>query len=264
MGCRANLAAVFAWESKMNRRNKKKLAILVPVYKKTLNQLEQFSIDNLNSRINRRDIIIVSPESLDITYYRERYAGFGFKTFADRYFSSIVGYNHLLLDACFYESFSDFDYLLIHQTDALIFHDNLGYWMGKGYDYVGAPWPNGVEVTLKIGRFSATDGVNLKSYVGNGGFSLRSVKGCLAVLIDCKDLLAYWLESGSSEDLFFAFAGMVSENFRIPNQFTASRFSLELEPGKYFTINNEEIPTGCHAWWKHDLEFWKRVIARVG
>jgi hypothetical protein len=54
---------------------------------------------------------------------------------------------------------------------------------------------------------------------------------------------------------------MISDNFRIPNQSIASRFSLELEPEKYFLINREEVPTGCHAWWKHDLEFWKKVLA---
>lgn len=242
---------------------KNQLVVIVPVYQETLNQLEQFSIDYLVKIVTTRKIFFVGPEGLDNAYYQNRYPAIEFKVFADSYFSSIVGYNHLLLNAKFYQVFEAYDYVLIHQTDALIFKDNLDFWMQRQFDYVGAPWPNGVEVNLRIGRFSSANGINLKSYVGNGGFSLRSTMGSVAVLEELADLLAYWIQSGSSEDLFFAFAGMISDSFKIPNQSIASRFSLELEPEKYFLINGEEVPTGCHAWWKHDLEFWQKILAKV-
>lgn len=245
------------------KEKKPQLAVLIPVYKERLNLLEQFSIDYLISKIKDRKMFFVAPKSLNMAYYQERYLEIDSRTFGDAYFSSIVGYNHLLLNADFYKVFGDYDYILIHQTDALIFQDNLDYWMERSFDYIGAPWPNGVEVNLKIGKFSTAGGVNLKAYVGNGGFSLRSVKGSIAVLDEFADERKHWVKCGSSEDLFFAFVGMISDTFKIPNQLIASRFSLELEPEKYFHINNEEIPTGGHAWWKHDLEFWKKIIARV-
>jgi len=242
----------------------KRLAIVVPVYKKSLNLLEQFSIDYLVAKISNRKIYFIGPRSLDRTYYDTRYTSVGFMEFDDGYFSSIIGYNHLLLAPDFYQTFSDFDYLLLHQTDALVFHDNLDYWMARGFDYIGAPWPDGVEIKLRVGKYAAGDGVTLKAFVGNGGFSLRSIRGSIMVLEECADVRAYWLTSGSSEDLFFAFAGMLSDAFIIPNQLTASRFSMELTPRNYYQMNHDEIPTGAHAWWKHDLEFWKMIIARVG
>lgn len=240
------------------------LAVVVPVYKETLNLLEQFSIDYLMGKISNRKIYFIGPRSLDRTYYEARYPRAGFRAFDDSYFSSIIGYNRLLLAVDFYESFNSFEYILIHQTDALIFHDNLDYWMARGFDYIGAPWPDGVEVKLGIGRYAVGGGVTLKAFVGNGGFSLRSIKGSMAVLEECADVKEYWLKSGSSEDLFFAFAGMLSDAFIIPNPLIASRFSLELTPRNYYEINSKEIPTGGHAWCKHDLEFWQMIIKRVG
>lgn len=248
----------------MKKKKNKKLAILIPVYKESLNLLEQFSVDYLLTKVPGRTLYFVAPEKLDTSYYSERYGSVGFRTFDAEYFSSIVGYNHLLLSADFYLAFNSFDYMLICQTDALVFKDDLDSWMERGFDYIGAPWPNGVEVNLNVGRFSAGNGVNLKSYVGNGGLSLRSVASTVDLLNEFADIRDYWVKCGSSEDLFFAFMGMVSDRYRIPNQAIASRFSLELEPEKYFAINDGAIPTGCHAWWKHDFNFWKKILSRIG
>jgi hypothetical protein len=114
---------------------------------------------------------------------------------------------------------------------------------------------------MQLGKFAVRDGLNLKAYVGNGGFSLRSVEGSIAVLQEFDAIRSYWIMSLSSEDLFFAYMGMVSDKFTIPNQVIASRFSLEADPEKYFEMNNQEIPTGSHAGWKVFREFWEKVGA---
>ncbi|NTW98994.1 MAG: tetratricopeptide repeat protein [Geobacteraceae bacterium] len=255
---------VTGYSGKAKEKTKPTAAILIPVYQEKLNAREQFSIDFLVKNVTTRKLYFIAPESLDKKYYARRYKKIEFKSFADTYFESIVGYNHLLLDVDFYKAFCDYDYMLIHQTDALMFHDNLDYWMGRRFDYIGAPWPNGVEVNLKVGKFCEGNGVNLKAYVGNGGFSLRSIISSIEILNEFEEIKNYWIKCGSSEDLFFAFMGMVSDKFTIPNQVIASRFSMELEPERYYKINAEEVPTGCHAWWKHDLKFWEKIIARVG
>lgn len=244
--------------------DKNKLVIVVPVYKEGLNPLEQFSVDYLLQKVPGRQIVFVGPKGLNRNYYSDRYRDIPFQPFEDRFFASIIGYNHLLLDPAFYRSFSEYDYMLIYQTDALIFRDDLDLWMARGFDYIGAPWPSGVEINLAVGRFAVGSGVNLKPYVGNGGFSLRSIPKSIEVLKEFDDIREYWVKCGSSEDLFFAFMGMLSESFAIPNQMIASRFALELDADKYYQMNGSEVPTGCHAWCKHDLEFWKKIIAIVG
>lgn len=237
------------------------VAILIPVYQEKLNEQEQFSVDFLLRNVTRRKLYFIAPEGLDRTYYAASYPGIEFRTYPDRYFASITGYNHLLLDADFYRGFADYEYLLIHQTDALMFRDNLDDWMERGFDYIGAPWPNGLAVNMKLGKFNTAQGINLRAYVGNGGFSLRSVRSTINLLVEFEEIREHWVKTGGSEDLFFAFMGMVSERFTIPNQMIASKFSLELEAEHYFQINDEELPTGCHAWMKHEPEFWEKVVA---
>ncbi|RCK79825.1 MAG: TPR domain protein, putative component of TonB system [Candidatus Ozemobacter sibiricus] len=244
-------------------RSSPRLVIVVPIYKPTLNLLEQFSLDQLKQTALHRTITFVGPRHLDVSYYRFRYPEFGIRLYDDRYFASIQGYNHLLLDPDFYAGFDSADFVLIHQTDALLLHDDLDQWMHMGYDYVGAPWPGGLEILLQFGRYARHGGLQVKAYVGNGGFSLRSIRGTRHVLVELGEMRDYWIRSNSSEDLFFGFAGTISNAFRLPNQMVAARFALELEPQKFFDLHDGTIPTGCHAWWKHDLEFWKGIIIKV-
>lgn len=243
---------------------KKSLAILIPVYKQSLNLLEQFSIDYLLTKVTNRTIYFIAPKNLNRSYYVGRYKDIRFKCFEDDYFNSIAGYNKLLLDINFYEIFSEFDYVLIHQTDALMFKDNLDYWMKSGFDYIGAPWPMGMSLDLSVDKQNFGNVTRLKSFVGNGGFSLRSVERTISIMRENIDFHSYWLAKGFNEDCFFSFLGIMTGGYSIPDQKVASMFSMELEPESYFRINNGTIPTGCHAWWKHDLSFWQKIISVVG
>jgi hypothetical protein len=239
------------------------LVIVIPVYKATLNLLEQFSLDYLLTKVIERKLIFTAPKGLEISYYLERYPHISFEQFDGHYFASIAGYNELLLNADFYARFASYEYILIHQTDALLFKDNLDEWMAHGYDYIGAPWPLGM--TLNFGPedaefFGAT---TFHAFVGNGGFSLRRVQRSMAILNEASKLLAFWRTHRLNEDCFFAFAGLLHPVFSIPTTVVASKFALELQPEQYVTTNRGEIPTGCHAWWKHDFPFWQKVISVV-
>jgi Protein of unknown function (DUF5672) len=239
------------------------LLIVIPVYKESLNLLEQFSLDYLLTKANDRAVTFIGPKGLDTRYYRERFPNNGYEMFDAAYFESIAGYNELLLNPDFYARFAQYDYILIHQTDALLFKDNLDDWMDAGYHYLGAPWPLGM--TLNFGPDDAEffGGGTFNAFVGNGGFSLRHVEKSRAILDEAGRLLAFWHRHKLNEDCFFAFAALLYPFFKVPAPSVASRFSLELEPEKYVATNQGEIPTGCHAWWKHDLPFWQKVIAVV-
>lgn len=242
----------------------KRLAILIPVYKERLNLLEQFSVDYLLTKVTDRAMYFIAPRHLNTAYYSDRYKEIKFKLFDDVYFKSIAGYNQLLLQADFYKQFSEYDFVLIHQTDALLFKDNLDYWMDSGFDYLGAPWPMGMSLDLGPGNFDFGRGTKFKSHVGNGGFSLRSVEKAISIICERSDFHAYWVAQGFNEDCFFSFMGILTDVYRLPDQPLASTFSLELEPEYYFRMNSGTIPTGCHAWWKHDLAFWQKMISIVG
>ena len=79
-----------------------------------------------------------------------------------------------MISSKFYKSFKTYEFLLIYQTDAWVFRDDLLEWCNKDYDYVGAPWFTGYDDTKGIKKaFNA---------VGNGGFCLRKTKSMLRVL----------------------------------------------------------------------------------
>lgn len=236
-------------------------AVVVPIYRPTLEVMEQFSLDYSFGHMQQRDVFFIAPESLDVSYYGERYPHVEVLRFADHFFASIRGYNLLLLDPGFYEHFGlRHAFMLILQTDAILLRDDLDHWCHLPYDYVGAPWPNGVEVRVNLDCFSDSLGKHLKVHVGNGGLSLRRNKACADLLREFPEASDMFRRSGSSEDLFFAFMGSQSTRFVLPNERVASLFSLELEPERYVAINGGVAPMGGHAWWRYDQAFWRRLL----
>jgi hypothetical protein len=113
------------------------------VYKQFPTTAEQASFLQLLAVLGGHDLYLVVPESLATEYYGGLF-GHGprvaVERFADRYFRNIEGYNALMLSPDFYGRFSNYDYVLIYQLDAWVFKDELQYWCGQGYDYIGAPW----------------------------------------------------------------------------------------------------------------------------
>jgi hypothetical protein len=144
-----------------------KAAVAIPVYRAELNQLEQFSLSRCVAMLGRYPMVFFGPQSLNYAPFVQQAPTASKLHFPDECFSSTQRYSELLLSRSFYEEFVQFDYVLIHQLDAFVFRDALYEWCCRGYDYVGAPWVQ-------------EDGHWLG--VGNGGFSLRRVVSCLAVL----------------------------------------------------------------------------------
>lgn len=234
--------------------------ILVPIYKGNLDVFEQYSLDRSLAILRGRDIFFIGPEGLDIAFYAERYPGIPFFAFEPACFASIPGYNRLLLSQSFYTRFLDYEFLLILQTDAIVLRDELDLWCAQPFDYVGAPWPDGVELFVNAGVFEGGNGKRVRAHVGNGGLSLRRVRKCLALLREFKDIVGVFERTGSSEDLFFSIMGELSADFILPNEVIASRFSLELKPSYYFGINGGRAPMAGHAWWKYEPDFWRGFL----
>ena len=118
----------------------KQIAVIIPVYKTSLDAYERISLDRTIEVLGKHDIYIVHPEDLDTGFLTELYPNLKFRAFPPEYFKGIMGYNRLMLSEEFYSAFSDYEYILICQSDAYIFRDELNDWCEAGYDYVGAPW----------------------------------------------------------------------------------------------------------------------------
>ena len=240
--------------------NPSQLVVLVPIYRAHLDALEQFSLDKSLSVLAGRNIRFIGPKGMDFHLYAERYPSIQIIGFDDDIFTSIQGYNRLLLNPAFYQHFTQFEFMLILQTDAIVLRDELDFWCAQPFDYVGAPWPDGVDLFVNLGRFEGDKGRKLHAMVGNGGLSLRRIHKCIPLLQEFPEAIDFFNRSGSSEDLFFSFMGLLSGDFVMPNEITASRFSLELKPSYYVAVNGGKLPMGGHAWWKYEPEFWRKLL----
>lgn len=238
-----------------------KVAVVVPIYQSQLNALEHFSLSHSLAQLQPgRAVYFVGPQGLDLSRYQADFPGIPFIPFEPSSFNSVQGYSRLLLSKPFYQRFDQHEFMLVLQTDALLIKDELDDWCARPYDYVGAPWPDGLEIFLNLGRFEGALGKKVRTHVGNGGLSLRRIQPCMALLDEFPEAADYFLKSGSSEDLFFGFVGPVSLDFVMPNEFVAATFAMELKPEYYFAANRGRAPMGGHAWWKYNPAFWLDLL----
>jgi hypothetical protein len=145
--------------------------------------------------------------------------------------NNVTDYNNILLDLEFWENnFTSFDKVLIFQTDTMMF--NHGIENFYDYDYIGAPWPDSLSKVVSV---------------GNGGFSLRSVKATIDCLknrdnISIDNYLQYDINEnklgGQPEDIIFSY-GMLQLGYNVPPVEIAKYFSQE-------TINFNDKSIGAH------------------
>ena len=120
--------------------SEKQAIIVIPVYTTQLTVSEHAALRQCFDILSSYPKCFVKPESLDITSLVRDYPANHIVPFPDTYFKGIAGYNRLMMSPEFYETFAQWEYILIYQTDAWVFSDRLSEWCSKGYDYIGAPW----------------------------------------------------------------------------------------------------------------------------
>ena len=239
------------------------VVVLIPVYKEDMDHREQYSLTHSLKVLAGRDIVFIGPRGLDMKTTTRQFGTYPCMAFDDSCFASVQGYSRLLLSTGFYQQFSDYEYVLILQTDAIVLRDELDFWCSQPFDYVGAPWPAGYELFVNMGPFEGVNGKAVKVHVGNGGLSLRRVHKCVSLLKEFGDVVDVFERTGSSEDLFFSVMGALSSDFVIPNEITASRFAMELKPSFYHAVNGGNPPMGGHAWWKYEPNFWRQYLGEM-
>lgn len=262
----------------------KKVAVVVPIYKTQLSLYEKISVQQCKKVLSEHPIIAVVPESLHISELGEYNIFDQVIQFEDSFFKNVQGYNRLMMSAAFYEKFLEYEFVLIHQLDALVFRDELLKWCHSSYDYIGAPWPKRLEEpdivkamkTRLITRYhiwkNTMEG-NLPSQrqfdnqVGNGGFSLRRVKKFFRLASEMREqIAAYHMrhEHQFHEDVFWSLeVNRGIPKLRIPLYKKAYQFSIENFPERGVRFNGGKLPFGCHAW-DLNLDFWKPYIIQMG
>jgi len=272
-------------------RSTKKVAVVIPLSNRSrFTEDEAISYRQLVHYLGTYDRYFVAPQSLELEFPESL-----IKRFDDRYFGSIVAHTRLMLSSTFYDAFSDYEYILIHHLDALVFSDSLLEWCEEGFDYIGPPWV----------KCEATPWVEA-SRVGNGGLSLRKIKSFLRVFdssrywVDpneywktfchthprhiqllnfprrflkrliyfnnVKHELAQWplrTDGKGNEDYFWSDEAVrYNPEFNVAPFSTGLRFAFEVAPRLCYEMNNHRLPFGCHAWPRYDRMFWEPYLVK--
>ena len=250
--------------------------IVIPVYK-SLGFMDILVVRQAVEMTKGFNKVFVAPKNFLFDSSFDEFRHFEVEYFSKEFFHNIEGYNRLMLSSEFYERFILYENILIHQTDAHLFKEELEYWCMQGYDYIGAPWyfpdykDNRLVLFVKtrfMKFFYADEHINDLRHinkVGNGGLSLRKVSSALAVLQAVPPALIEKYRKAShyvyNEDTFWALeAKVVKKDFRIPKMKDAMRFSLEKNADLAYQ-QIAELPFGCHAFDVHSTEFWEKHIS---
>lgn len=262
-----------------------KCVVVIPIYKAIPKSEERESLAQCLRVLHEASLCFVAPAGIDDTWYKEfverESRSFRIESFASKYFQGIEGYNKLLLSPLFYERFKDYDYMLIYQLDAWVFRNELDYWCGLGYDYIGAPW---------FENYGTYEDGNKLWAVGNGGFSLRRIQYFIGLLEHngpIKDANTLGLTSSLKnriykflyakgyqnrvsyfrkdptlfEDVFYTvYLKGTRFKAKVPSAEEAALFAFEKSPSYLYSLTGK-LPFGCHAWEKNEYEsFWGKYI----
>lgn len=282
----------------------KNCVVIIPIYKNVPAREERASIRQTFRVLGSHKIVFVTHAGCQLDAYREAAQaehGTVHTEFFDKgYFDSTAHYSDLCFSEDFYLRFRDYEYMLICQPDAWVFRDELDYWCGLGYDYIGAP----IYFPYSEKRFT-----RIFYGVGNGGFSLRRIDHCLRIIranqhriflkpgilgkiywngflynenygksrlrrlkllplfvakvLGFHNSIAQFRRKGCEEDAILSFWAHNAWGLtcRVPDEREAARFSFEVHPEYLFHMTGGQLPFGCHAFGKWDYDnFWRKHI----
>lgn len=232
-------------------------AIVVPVYRTELSSLERLCLMRLR-HLFPVNVYLAAPKGLFLGEYLNLWPELQIKVFDPAYFASVKTYNKLMLDPRFYESFAGaYDWMLIHQLDAFLFHGDLESFCEMPFDYFGAPWLPGQLVHPLIHKGYLLKLLGTRVSVGNGGLSLRRLRPTLELLTAPEAKPHRW---EANEDGFFAYWGRRSRKFKSCPMEVAARFAFEAHPEALYALNGNTLPLGCHGLPKYSQKFYAALM----
>lgn len=246
---------------------------------------ELLSLNHAKHFFHNCDVYAVTPSGVQLGRYHRI-------AFDDRYFANLGNNNLLRLSPLFYKQFERYEYLLIYELDSLVFAENLADFCSGEYDYIGAPWvryENGqpvcfsgvgnsgfslrrVDACLKV-LTSRVRNMTPFEYWRKIGINKTGWKKGLGLLGAGSKFFRYrndvnWFVDryiyspqrtwSPHEDKFWHYhAARFHPQFSLATTAQAVAFSFEHAPAFCFQANGNRLPLGCHAWFKHDEEFWR-------
>lgn len=249
-----------------------KTSVVVTFVWRDMNDREQNAFCQGIKILGTHPFVVVHPQAYSVDYLKKKYNGITSLALPNEHFQSVDTYNRMLLSPWFYRHFLDYEYMLIYQTDAYVFSDQLDYWTTMGYDYIGAPWMLNDNIYQRtIGQWitrakqlfpihnNHVHSAHLFHHVGNGGFSLRRIPKMLEIMERNQDFISTLKgKHERQEDVVISVLLKEKEQLNIPSWRLALYFSFEKAPAKCLELTNGVFPFGCHDTNNRNWEsFWK-------
>lgn len=262
--------------------------VVIPIHKINPSKEELISFEQCFKVLDRHPIKVLAPRNLNIASYKKVVPQCEIIFIDPICQSSFREYNNMKMNGAFYKLFTSYKFLLTYELDAWVFKDELEYWCNKDYDYIGAPWFEGLNMPT----------TNKIIGVGNSGFSLRSISASIRILrrVDIlRRVRKFWFKSHIQaiirfstvlsilkaafkidnynslnwalvqndllEDFFWSqVVAKAFSDYKVASIGDAIKFSFEVNPAHLYEIANYQLPFGCHAWNVYDPVFWKQFI----
>jgi hypothetical protein len=217
-----------------------KCCIVFVTHKDKLEGNEELSLKQcIKVFSEKRTIMVVVPDNISTEYYDQYGDSINICKVNSKWLSNYREYNSMCVNKEFYKLFTDYDYILIYQSDCWAFEDKLDYFMNLGYDWYGAPWR---------AYDCAFWGKERKTSVGNGGLSLRKVSKMIDVTTKYDNnggIIRY------NEDGWFCFDH--KDEMNICDLKNACNFSFE-KSSEEILQNIDTHPMGMHG--DFNCRFW--------
>lgn len=196
----------------------KDVCIIIPTHKEVLTGNDEKSFLQTLNIFKNKDIKLIIPNNISDNFYIKY--DIEIIKLSSEWFKSPSAYNAMCCEKEFYELFRDYKYVLICQTDAWVFKDNLDYFIGLDCDYYGAPWPQNHNL------------------IGNGGLSLRKTEKMIEI---CEK---YTYDGRVNEDIWFSINHKT--DMKICDIKTACNFSIETPSNSNLNMV-DDYPMGVHG-----------------
>lgn len=153
-----------------------RLAVVTPIWEPCPSPAAQALMRVTDRHSTSVPRVLVGPHGMATDWYRESFPDWTIRDLDPACFASVDAYSAALLAPGFYESFADFDAIVLCQLDAVLLKDPTPLALVDA-DYLGAPWEPPIRVIwwrhtwLHERRIYRMMGRRLT--VGNGGLSLR-------------------------------------------------------------------------------------------
>ena len=79
--------------------------VIIPIYKADLSNVERISLTQVCKVLQNYPLVVIKPQSLDLSVLADEFPLLSFVSFDDNYFRGISGYNRLMLAKEFYQTF---------------------------------------------------------------------------------------------------------------------------------------------------------------